>query len=172
MIDSPNSEWGGTGHTVSGQEGGAWHQLLRNFSLVDTFSHRRGHLLYSWDSMCMHQHNPVNDTCPPGDRILRHLDRIYVAQCGTGPAWECTSNILPRFAFSDHAPVWADLQVGIWQRRPFCHKMNPTDFSNATFKERITTMWEAGVNWGITKGWPPTRTFQKYITEARKIDCC
>lgn len=50
--------------------------------------------------------------------------------------------------------------------------MNPTHFSNATDKERITNMWAAGVQLGSTYGWAPTRTFHKCITEARKIDRC
>lgn len=89
MIDSQNSHWEGTGNNISGREGGAWQQLLQKFLLGDTFAQCRGHLLYSWDSMRIHGHNPANGSCPPRDRILRRLDRTYVASHGIAPPPFC-----------------------------------------------------------------------------------
>lgn len=172
MIDHPTAQWGGTGGVASGREGRAWAQLLRKFSLLDSFSPRRGHLQFSWDSMQHHRHNPANSTRPPGDRILRRIDRTYFAQGGPGTPWEFTSTILPGFAFSDHAHVWADLSMGPLIRRPSCHKMNPTHFSNPVFKERIVNMWEAGIQRGAQRGWTPHRIFQTCIADARTIDRC
>lgn len=131
-----------------------------------------GHLLFSWDSMQQHRHNPVNTTRPPGGRILRCLDRTYFCMDGTGLPWEFSSTILPGFAFSDHAPVWADLTMGPRVQRPSCHQMNPSHFSNPAFKDRIINMWERGVARGLVCGWAPHHTLQICIGEARKIDRC
>lgn len=66
------------GEVLVAGEGRAWTQFLRKFSLADTFSPRKGHLQFNWDSMQHHRHNPVNSTRSPGDRTLRRLDPIYV----------------------------------------------------------------------------------------------
>lgn len=103
---------------------------------------------------------------------MRRLDRIYLSQSGPGPNWDESSSILPGFAFSDHAPVWADFTIGPAQRRPSCHRMNPSHFSHPVYKERITNIWEAKSARGLRMGWEPARILQGCLKEARIIDRC
>lgn len=94
MTDHPNAQWGGAGSggVAAGRESRAWKQLIRKFSLADSFTPRRGHLLFSWDSMQLHCHNPANTTRPPGGRILRRL------------AWLCLLRPRPSVGRSDGGP--------------------------------------------------------------------
>lgn len=172
LIDATSDQWGGTLNTVAGQERGAWAQLLRKFQFKDTFSPRNGHLKFSWDSLQVHRHNPVNSSLPPNHRTLRRIDRIYWAKSNTGPTIECSSTILPGFAFSDHAPVWANLKVGRPERRPSRFRMNTSHFTDELYKARITLMWEAGILRGEARGWSPTNILKACTKEAGIIDRC
>lgn len=88
-----------------------------------------------------------------------------------GPLFECTSTILLGFAFSDHAPVRAVMQMGPSMRRPSCYRMNSSHFHNRVFKEQITNMWLEGVQLGMDRGWNPYQTMKHCIAAARRIDC-
>lgn len=142
----------------------------KEFVAQDSFDPRPGHLCFSWDSMRKYRHNPRNGLLPPGNRILRRLDRIYFSQGVGRMPGECSSTILPGFAFLDHAPIWGTLSFGISHMRPSCYRMNAAHFGNPTLKERIKTMWEAVEQKGILHGWSPSVTLQKCIGQARKID--
>lgn len=84
MIEDTSDQWGGSGVAISGREWRAWAQLTRQLALLDSFNPRPGHLRFSWDTMRSHRHNPRNSLHPPGNRVLRRLDRIYFSQGGGG----------------------------------------------------------------------------------------
>lgn len=107
---------------------------------------------------------------PPGGRILKRLDRLYFSEGRGGAQGDCSSTILPGFAFSDHAPIWGILSFGNPQARPSCYRMNAAHFDNPTFKDRIKTMWGLVEQRGVLQGWSPSVTLQKCIGQARRID--
>lgn len=174
MFEAQSDQLGGGDGCLAGRENRAWSQLVRKLQLKDTFSPRHGHLRFSWDSMRLHRHNPANGNAIGypglGNRTLRRLDRIYLTDSSLGPRLGCSSTILPGFAFSDHAPVWAEMVAGERQRRPTRFRMNPSHFINPVYKERIRVMWERGHTRGEVRGWSPFQTLNKCIIEAGKID--
>lgn len=143
MIELPSEQLGSSGGCVAGRERGAWAQLKRKFAFTDTFVPQRGHLSFSWDNLRIHRHNPRNSTQPLGNRLLRRLDRVYLASGNHGANITAQSTILPGIAFSDHAPVWATLSLENAPTRPSCHRMNASHFVHPEFKLRISRMWES-----------------------------
>lgn len=139
---------------------------------MDSFDPHPGHLRYSWDSLRSHRHNPRHELHPPRNRVLRRLDWVYFSQGGTGPIGLCTSTILPGFAFSDHAPVWATLNFAPPSNCPSSFRMNASHFDHPTYKQRIVAMWEAVGQRGTAGGWSPFDVLQKSIRGARLIDRC
>lgn len=109
---------------------------------------------------------------PPGNRVLRRLDRIYFSQGGVGPSGVCSSTILPGFAFSDHAPVRPTLTFVPPPNRPSRFRMNTSHFDNPTYKDRIVAMWAPVDLKGTASGWSPSVILQQCIKGARLIDRC
>lgn len=172
MIEHQSDQWGALDSLLAGREKRAWAHLVRRLNLQDHFAPSQGLLRFSWDSLRLNQHDPRNCSQPAGGRILRPLDKIYLAATGNGRELTCSVSILPRFAFSDHAPVWVNLSLSRSLRHSSLFCMNPCHFTHPEYKARISAMWETNLALGLAKGWPPLVTMSKCIRAAGRIDRC
>lgn len=173
MITNINDQKGGDGSALCGREARMWARLIRKFKLRDSFHPVENTLRFSWDNRRSHRHNPANeDYSRFGPRTLRRLDRIYTPEQSNTFPFSVNSQILPGMAFSDHAPVVAQIKVGDNTRRPSGHRLNAAHLNNPAFRERISALWAERKEVAVARNWSEEKVFQSCMKGTRILDRC
>lgn len=143
MIERPQDRKGGSGKLVEGPEKQKWLHLKRKFCLEDTFLPAYGFLNYSWDSKKKKRHNPVvQSTCPIKERKLRRIDRIYITSSSRKKLnFTLSSQILPGFNLSDHAPVLGTCCIKGKKVRSVTYRMNIEHLEDLDLIDALLKFW-------------------------------
>jgi hypothetical protein len=116
MTEFASDQWGGNPKNLAGRELQAFSHLKQRMKWEDTFQAIPGRLGYLWD-------NKRKFTQPlavlnQGDRILKHIDRIYAPLPSAWMCFKVASKVIPGYSYSNHLPILADASQLV--SRSFC----------------------------------------------------
>jgi hypothetical protein len=141
MYEREKNHKGGTLHSILGTDAKEWKQLMRHFNLKNSFTPKKRHLRYSWDSLQNFCHNPVVQQGQDGERKLQRLDRIYSYDPANSEEFKVTLTILPGFVLLDPAPVIGKIESKGDKVHPSSFWMNIGHLADPNLQNRIAKMW-------------------------------
>lgn len=169
MIDAQGDRKGGSGKILKGVERRAWNHFKRRFNLVDSHVLKLDYLKYSWDSKHIHRHNPWVQNCQNiGKRVLKRIDCIYSSQCRLSNSCSISSSILPKYCFSNHAPMLARISTSGPKIRLTMYRINTKHVQEVELLDKLRNLLETLQRDMIMEGRPSTDLLLKVYILARK----